>query len=92
MIPCRCDRCCPENPAPTYTEAHKVTCFANTILDLPTLEARRATLRVVGEQHGEACLQRIKDEMRRLWNLKGADAGSGPAAAVTQRTEQECKA
>lgn len=87
MTPCRCERCCPENPAPTYMEAYRLECLARAVLDLPTLDARRAWLDDWRAKHGAESTQRIKDEMRRLWNSEGAAAGKGPAAAITQHAK-----
>lgn len=67
MTHCRCDRCCPSDPAPTYTEAFKLDCLARTVLRLPSVEERRAWLDQWSAKHGAASTQRVKDEMRRLW-------------------------
>lgn len=38
---CRCEQCCPENPAPTYTEAFRHECEARYVARLPSNDQRR---------------------------------------------------
>lgn len=70
MTSCRCEKCCPADPAPTYTAGFKLECLARAVLDLPTLEARRAWLAAWKAKHGTDSTIRLKDEMQRLWTLR----------------------
>lgn len=91
MIICRCERCMPRDPAPTYTEAFKLECLARTVLDKP-LPERRAFLADWQARHGAKRAKQLKDEMTRIWGFKVPPPVATPAMADTQRTEQECMA
>ena len=69
---CRCERCCPENPRWTDTEAYRLECLARSVLSLPTPEARRAWLDGWYTRHGKASTDALKAEIRRLWEARTA--------------------
>ena len=85
MTPCRCERCCPDNPAPTYTEAYRLECQARSVAAMPSLEARRAYLDRWYQRHGKDSTERLKDAVARVFEIrKGARPGLRPDRAVTQ--------
>jgi hypothetical protein len=67
MTTCRCERCCPDDPAPTYTRAFLIERLARDVAALPTLEERRAWLDRWYHRHGADSTRRLKDAVRRVW-------------------------
>lgn len=59
---CLCELCRSENPAPTWTEAHRLACEVRSILSMP-LEDRRRFLRIVERERGQEATQRLKNAL-----------------------------
>jgi len=72
MPACRCERCCPADLAPTYTEAYRLECQARSVAALPSLEARRASLDRWYQRHGKDSTERLKDAIERVWKEMAA--------------------
>ncbi len=51
MQVCRCERCCPGDPLPTYTEAYRLACEVRSVLRR-SLEQRREYLQAVEKARG----------------------------------------
>jgi hypothetical protein len=64
---CRCDTCCPDAPAPTWTAAFRRDCLARYVAALPTLDDQRAFLDAWFRRHGKAATAALKDAVRRVW-------------------------
>jgi hypothetical protein len=73
VTPCRCERCCPDDPAPTYTRAHLIECLAREIASEPSLEARRARLASWEASHGKRWGKRVREAVKRIWSETHAD-------------------
>ena len=71
MTACRCERCCPEDPAPTYTRSFLIECLARDVAALPSLEERRAWLGRWEHNHGPDVTRQLKEQMRALWDAFG---------------------
>ncbi|MFD2112041.1 hypothetical protein [Thiorhodococcus fuscus] len=61
---CRCERCRPDDPEPTDTEAFKLACLARYVL---TQADPRAWLDRWRHKHGPSLTQRLREAMRREW-------------------------
>ncbi len=69
---CRCERCCPHNPGPTYAEAHKRHCLVMDIVNTPTREARRARIARWRQRHGDASADALMDEVMAAFRAERA--------------------
>lgn len=64
---CPCPRCQPDNPAPTYTQAHLIACLAREIAALPSLTDRRARIEAWEKRHGAGWGKELKGAVRRAF-------------------------
>ncbi|MHA6905389.1 DUF7696 family protein [Ralstonia syzygii subsp. celebesensis] len=63
---CRCPSCCAD-PAPTYTEQHRLECEARHVCNLPDRERRLAYLEVVAKRRGQEARDALAAEVHRQW-------------------------
>lgn len=63
---CRCESCCPGDPASTYTEAHRHACEARWVANLPSHVERRRFLVGVMESRGHEAYEQLR---RSAWQL-----------------------
>lgn len=61
MTACRCESCAPDNPAPTYTQAHRHACEVRHVAGMPTNRDRAVYLAAVATKRsaGEAARLRV---------------------------------
>jgi hypothetical protein len=64
---CRCERCCPNDPGPTYTRAYLIACLAREIAALPSLTQRRARVEGWEKRHGKSAGAQLKEAVRAVW-------------------------
>lgn len=72
MTACRCEACAPNDPAPTYTQAHRHACEVRHVARMATNKDRAAYLAAVATKRtpGEAAQLRAD-----VWaQMKGATA------------------
>ena len=70
MSACRCERCCPNDPGPTYTRAYLIACLAREIAALPSLTQRRARVEGWEKHNGPAQSERLRDALKREWGAR----------------------
>lgn len=66
MAKCRCEVCCPDNPAPTYTEQFRHECEVRAVVAMASNARRRSYLEKVEKRRGAAAADRIRTE---AWEL-----------------------
>jgi hypothetical protein len=69
--PCPCERCSPENPAPTYTRKHLIACLAREIAAEDGLERRRARLEAWANRHDRASTNELRAAVKVAWEGRG---------------------
>lgn len=74
MTPCRCERCCPDDPAPTYTRAYLIDCLAREIAALPSLTQRRARVDGWEKRHGKSAGAQLKGAVKLAFARRGCHA------------------
>ncbi len=57
---CRCDGCCPSDPLPTWTEAHRHACEARWLAGFETNERRAGYLAGVLVARGKPAYERLR--------------------------------
>lgn len=57
---CRCDGCCPSDPLPTWTEAHRHACEARWLAGFDTNTHRASYLAGVLVARGRAAYERLR--------------------------------
>lgn len=63
---CRCERCAPESPRFEDSQAYLLSCLAETFLRWPKAE-RQAFLVDYQRRHGPDATDKLKAEIRRIW-------------------------
>ena len=63
MTACRCEACCPADPAPTYTEAYRHQCEARHLAALPKDSQRAAHLDAVEKKAGKVAANALRREV-----------------------------
>jgi hypothetical protein len=66
MTPCRCPACT-DQPAPTYTEAHRHACEVAYVVGLPGRAERISYFALVRERRGAAAAKRLRGEAIAAW-------------------------
>lgn len=60
MTACRCEACCPTDPAPTYTEEHRHACEARHLATMAKDSMRAAHLDAVEKKAGKAAANALR--------------------------------
>jgi hypothetical protein len=72
MTACRCEACCPADPALTYTEAHRHQCEARHLATLPKDSQRAAHLDAVEKKAGKAAANALRQA---VWEIMRGNRG-----------------
>lgn len=64
---CRCERCDPGDPAPTYTQRYRHHCEVMHIIGLPTRTSRTEYLDAVRQKRGRAAAEQLRQSVVAAW-------------------------